>query len=68
MIQTLNKENSNILDRDPSDLRERIFNNFIIDIAEFLNKKEKLCLRGISINFNERILCSLPINFNLKRK
>jgi len=51
-----------------SDLRERIFNNFILDIAVYLNKKEKLCLRGTSINFNESILCLLPINFNLKGK
>lgn len=50
-----------------SDLRERIRDNFIFEIAEYLMKKEKIALREVSKSFEKEIFSQLQINIFLKR-
>jgi len=64
----------NNLEKKPSspekidtDLRERIRDNFIFEIAEYLMKKEKIALREVSKEFEKEIFSQLQINIFLKK-
>jgi hypothetical protein len=64
----------NNLEKKPSspetidtELRERIKDNFIFEIAEYLMKKEKIALREMSKEFEKEIFSQLQINIFLKK-
>jgi len=49
------------------ELGERIFTNFILDISEFLPKKEKILLRELSKSFEQDIFSQFQVDLNMKR-
>ena len=55
-------------EEEKSELRERVFINFMFDISEFLNKKEKNMIREVSQSFNRYAFSEFQINLILKRK